>query len=591
MDEKERASALERLAPKPTAQEMEAVNGLFRHFLFKRCGKSEIWTTCCRRHTFVKPDTDNADELRALHAPHTPEPRNGWDHSPTVKRRCRCPYCGAEVTVKELRYSGGRANLWSFRRAVILRQWRGALWATAWDCDKNYSRVGMNGEPVLTELPEMNLLGVYRFTPGMVEQATRPWWCSGGTPMSYRRQTAPGKSNGRKGGMWQIHSPYTYCAELGSSYDVIGLLEPDKGFMRWCGLRKIHLPSDDFIELLTACCFYPRQIEMLVKLGLEDAVKDLVGRGVRNADIIKWDAEKPRDFMKCTPKEAMAACSSREPLRVLRLYIRHRDTPLKMTIETAAWLAEATIGRGEENYAVRLLKRLGITAEKLTAYLEKNRVALQEGGRPGSGTRRGVLQLYKDYLDAAENCGMDMENPLILMPRDLVEKHDRVTAAWSAIQRQRRQAQAKEAEKAAIEAYRKRLRALSEKYLFWTDDFLIRAPVNADEIVDEGKALKHCVGGYAARHMTGATTILFLRRRDRPHTPLATIEMNGNTVVQVHGYRNELEGCADNPDRESARKLYAGVLDPWLKWLKAGSKRHEDGRPKLPKKRVRRNAA
>lgn len=323
---------------------------------------------------------------------------------------------------------------------------------------------------------------------------------------------------------------------------------------------------------------------MLVKLGLEDAVKDLVGRGVRNADIIKWDADKPRDFMKCTPKEAMAACSGREPLRTLRLYIRHRDTPLKMTIENAAWLTEATIGRGEENYAVRLLKRLGVTAERLTVYLEKSRIELQTRGGPGSNTRRRALQLYKDYLDAAENCGMDMENPLILMPRDLVEKHDRVTAAWSAIQRSTGQ-------KGSAEAYRKRLRALSEKYLFWTDDFLIRAPVDADEIVDEGKALKHCVGGYADRHMTGATTILFLRRRDRPHTPLATIEMNGNTVVQVHGYRNELEGCADNPDRESARKLYAGVLDPWLKWLKAGSKRDEDGRPKLPKKRARRNAA
>lgn len=384
--------------------------------------------------------------------------------------------------------------------------------------------------------------------------------------------------------MWQIHSPYTYCAELGAGYDVIGLLEPDKGFMRWCGLRKIHLPSDDFIELLTACCFYPRQIEMLVKLGLEDAVKDLVGRGVRNADIIKWDADKPKDFMKCTPKEAMAACSAGEPLRVLRLYIRHRDTPLKMTIETAAWLAEATIGRGEENYAVRLLKRLGITAERLTVYLEKSRIELQTRGGPGSNTQRRALQLYKDYLDAAENCGMDMENPLILMPRDLVEKHDRVTAAWSAIQRSTGQ-------KGAAEAYRKRLRALSEKYLFWTDDFLIRAPVDADEIVDEGKALKHCVGGYADRHMTGATTILFLRRRDRPHTPLVTIEMNGNRIVQVHGYRNELEACTENPDRESARQLYAGVLDPWLKWLKAGSKRDEDGRPKLPKKRARRNAA
>ena len=266
-----------------------------------------------------------------------------------------------------------------------------------------------------------------------------------------------------------------------------------------------------------------------------------------------------------------------------------------MTMENAAWLTEATIGRGEENYAVRLLKRLGVTAEKLTAYLEKNRIALQEGGRPGSGTRRGALQLYKDYLDAAENCGMDMENPLILMPRDLVEKHDRVTAAWSAIQRHRLRAQNKEVEKAAAEAYRKRLHRLSEKYLFWTDDFLIRAPINADEIVDEGKSLKHCVGGYADRHVNGRTVILFLRRRDRPHTPLATIEMNGNRIVQVHGYRNELEGCADNPDRESARKLYAGVLDPWLKWLKAGSKREKDGRPKLPKKtnkkKSRRNAA
>ena len=108
--------------------------------------------------------------------------------------------------------------------------------------------------------------------------------------------------------------------------------------------------------------------------------------------------------------------------------------------------------------------------------------------------------------------------------------------------------------------------------------------------MDEGKALKHCVGGYAARHMTGATTILFLRRRDRPHTPLATIEMNGNRIVQVHGYRNEIEPCAENPERVSARELYKNVLDPWLKWLKGGSKREKDGRLKLPKNK-RRNAA
>lgn len=583
---------MERLAPKLTAQEMEEVNRLFRHFLFKRIGKGEIWTTCCRRHTIIKPDTDNADELRVLRAPHTPEPRNSRDHSPAVLRRSKCPYCGAEVTVKELRYSGGRANLWSFRRAVILRQWRGALWATAWDCKKNYSRSDMAGNPVLTDLPEMTLLGVYRFTPGAAEQATRQWWWCSGAPMNYLRQTAIGKNNGRKGGMWKIHAPYTYCAELGGSYDVIGMAELGKGFMRWCGLDKLHIASDDFIELLTAACFYPRQIEWLVKLGLGEAVEDLVGRGVKNAALIRWEAAKPKDFLRCTRQEALDVTEDKSihrPLDVLKLYVQQKDKPVKMTLESAAFFTEACHGEPQRQM-LNLLVQHGVHAEKMMRYLQQaGAVATEEKGRPVSDSE--ITKLYMDYLDAARNCGMDVENPVIFMPRNLIEKHDRVTAAWSAIQRQRRKAALAEAERTAAEAYRKRLHTLCEKYLFWTDDFLIRAPVNADEIVDEGKALKHCVGGYADRHLSGATTILFLRRRDRPHTPLVTIEMNGNNILQVHGYRNELAGCADNPDKESARTLYAAVLDPWLKWLKGGSKRDKDGRPKLPKKKNRRNAA
>lgn len=592
VNEKERAAQLERLAPKPTAQETEEVNRQFRHFLFKRTGKGEIWTTCCRRHTIVKPDTDNADELRVLHAPHTPEPRNGWDFSPTVHRRSKCPYCGAEVTVKELRYSGGRANLWSFRRAVILRQWRGALWATAWDCKKNYSRSDMAGNPVLTDLPEMTLLGVYRFAPGAAEQATRQWWC-GGAPLSYLRQTAVGKSNGRKGGMWKIHAPYTHCAELGSSYDVIGMAELGKGFMRWCGLDKLHLPSDDFIELLTAACFYPRQIEWLVKLGLGEAVEDLAGRGIKNAALIRWEAEKPKEFLRCTRQEALDVTEDKSihrPLDVLKLYVLQKDKPAKMTLESAAFFAQACLDGKSQREMLDLLAQHGVHAEKMMRYLQQaGVVAAEKKGRPVSDSE--VTRLYVDYLDAARNCGMDVENPVIFMPRDLITKHDRVTAAWSAIQRQRREAVEAEAYRKKAEAHRKRLHTLTEKYLFWTDDFLIRAPINADEIVDEGKALKHCVGGYADRHLSGATTILFLRRRDRPHTPPATIEVAGNNILQVHGYRNELEGCADNPDKESARTLYAAVLDPWLKWLKGGSKRDKDGRPKLPKKKNRRNAA
>ncbi len=586
-DEKERAAQLERLAPKPSAQELEAVNGLFRHFLFRRSGRREIWTTCCRQHRIIEDATDA--EWEVLDAPHAPEPKNQYDNTPQHKVRHMCPYCGAQVTVKELRYTGSRKNLWGFRRVLLLRQWRGALWATAWDCIKNYGAVER-----LTEMPEMTLLGVYRFTPGLAECGTRSWW-TGGAPLDYEEQRHPGKGSG-KNKMWHIHSPFTWCTELGMSYDIIGLPELQKSALRWCRLEQVRIASDDFIELLTAACFYPRQIEWLVKLGLGGAVVDLAGSGVKNADLIRWGAERPKDFLKCTRTEVLEVTGDGNiqfPLDVLKVYARGRNKPEKMSLRAAAYFAGMSGYHDILQKATRLMRAHGVTADRLCAYLEKSRAAM-EGMQCIHGyhsiSSREAARLWLDYIDAAVGCGLDLTNPVILMPKDLSEKHDRVTAAWSAIQHQRREAEKLEKQKTADRTYKKRMKELTDKYLYWTDDFLIRAPVNAAEIAEEGKKLRHCVGGYADRHMNGATTILLLRRRDRPHTPLATIEMNGNRIMQVHGYRNEIEPCAENPERVSARELYKNVLDPWLKWLKGGSKREKDGRPKLPKNK-RRNAA
>lgn len=578
VNEKERAAQLERLAPKPTAQEMEQVNDLFRHFLFKRCGKGEIWTTCCRRHTFVKPDTDNADELRVLSAPHTPEPRNGWDHSPTVKRRCRCPYCGAEVTVKELRYSGRRKALWEYQRAVVLRQWRGALWATAWDCFKDYEgKEPVTNAPVLTMLPKAKLLGAYRFTPGKVEAATRVWWSDG--PFDYSYQDTPGKNTGHKGGMWHIHSPYGFCSELGKSYDMIGLPELRKSALRWCRLEQVRIASDDFIELLTAACFYPKQVEWLVKLGLQDAVRDLAGRGVKNAAAVKWNANTPAAFLGCGVKELDAITKeSDRPLVALRIYRALHDMTQAPTPEECAALADCADDRTLRVLLPRM-KRYGLRIPKLISYLEKIR---RHGKKHWSNN--AALSAYADYITAADGCGLDLSNTIHLLPRDFWEKHDTVTAAWSAICANRRNSEANA-------KYKARLPKLTARYLYWSDTILIRAPVNAEEIVEEGKRLEHCVGGYADRHLSGKTTILFLRRRDKPHVPLVTIEMDGNTIRQVYGYRNDRASCPENPKGIPARKLYGAFLDEWLEWLNAGSKRYKDGRPKLPRKKHKEDAA
>lgn len=578
MDSRKRAEELVRLAPELSDPEKLAINALFRAFLFKRNSTGEVWTTCCRKHVFIRPDTDNADELRILHAPHTPEPQSRWDNTPPPKMRAKCPYCGKKVTVKELRYSGRRKALWEYQRAVVLRQWRGALWATAWDCFKDYEgKEPVTNAPVLTMLPKAKLLGAYRFTPGKVEAATRVWWSDG--PFDYSYQDTPGKNAGHKGGMWHIHSPYGFCSELGKSYDMIGLPELQKSALRWCRLEQVRIASDDFIELLTAACFYPKQVEWLVKLGLQDAVRDLAGRGVKNAAAVKWNANTPAAFLGCGVKELDAITKeSDRPLVALRIYRALHDMTQAPTPEECAALADCADDRTLRVLLPRM-KRYGLRIPKLISYLEKIR-------RHGKihWSNNAALSAYADYITAADGCGLDLSNTIHLLPRDFWEKHDTVTAAWSAICANRRNSEANA-------KYKARLPKLTARYLYWSDTLLIRAPVNAGEIVEEGKRLEHCVGGYADRHLSGRTTILFLRRRDKPHVPLVTIEMDGNTIRQVYGYRNDCVACPENPKAIPARKLYGAFLDEWLEWLNAGSKRYKDGRPKLPRKKHKEDVA
>lgn len=578
MDSRKRAEELVRLAPELSDPEKLAINALFRAFLFKRNSTGEVWTTCCRKHVFIRPDTDNADELRILHALHTPEPQSRWDNTPPTKMRAKCPYCGKEVTVKELRYSGRRKALWEYQRAVVLRQWRGALWATAWDCFKDYEgKEPVTNAPVLTMLPKAKLLGAYRFTPGKVEAATRVWWSDG--PFNYSYQDTPGKNAGHKGGMWHIHSPYGFCSELGKSYDMIGLPELQKSALRWCRLEQVRIASDDFIELLTAACFYPKQVEWLVKLGLQDAVRDLAGRGVKNAAAVKWNANTPAAFLGCGVKELDAITKeSDRPVVALRIYRALHDMTQAPTPEECAALADCADDRTLRVLLPRM-KRYGLRIPKLISYLEKIR-------RHGKihGSNNAALSAYADYITAADGCGLDLSNTIHLLPRDFWEKHDTVTAAWSAICANRRNSEANA-------KYKARLPKLTARYLYWSDTLLIRAPVNAGEIVEEGKQLEHCVGGYADRHLSGKTTILFLRRRDKPHVPLVTIEMDGNTIRQVYGYRNDCASCPENPKGIPARKLYGAFLDEWLEWLNTGSKRYKDGRPKLPRKKHKEDVA
>ena len=211
------------------------------------------------------------------------------------------------------------------------------------------------------------------------------------------------------------------------------------------------------------------------------------------------------------------------------------------------------------------LARYGLRPERLAAYIHKERE------RPGSKrtTMQTLYTEWADYIEDAQLLGYDLSNPVFLTPKDLRKKHAATMVPAARLRDVK-------AGKAQAEKERARQKAVTARYCYSTDRWLIRAPVGPGEIAAEGAALRHCVGGYAGRHQNGLTTILFLRDRRRPGRPLATIEMQGAKLVQIHGFRN------DRYAKVTPRERYAEILEPWLAWVAAGSKRDKKGRPRRP---------
>lgn len=556
MDEKKRTEQLARLAPQLTDAERRQINGLFPAYIFRRRRTGEVWTSCCGVHKCIV-HCENDRQWQVLEADHAPQPQYRWGKclNPAESgRRVRCPWCGAEAAVKEIGRCGDGKNLWAYRRAVVLRQWRVALWVRAYDCRKDYRLERWTAPPVV------KMLGVYRFAPGRAEGISRPWW-AGGPLGGYREQTAPGKKK-----LWELSAPYGYCSEYGTGYEVVGPEELGRSAFRYCGAEDLQKRCD-LIRLLTACCFYGEKIEWLHKLGLHSAVSDLVDAGKKNARLLNWSAEKPRDFLPVPVKTVQAlrrdVGNSEQTMEALGLWRRLRGTGAQDSAEACGALAK--IARGHRlDHLTALMRRHGLAPGRLVRYLEKG------AGKVALSTR---LELWTDYADAAAGVGLNLENPIFLLPRDLDRKHDEITAAWAAMQ-----------DLAKDKEYRTRLRKLTRRYTYTDGVYLIRPPVSGAEIKREGQMLHHCVGGYADRHLSGATTILFLRRRDRPGKPLVTIQMYGNAIAQIHGWDDERTACPDNPKRISCRELYGAFLEEWTGWLAAGSRRDKRGRPIPPRK-------
>lgn len=139
------------------------------------------------------------------------------------------------------------------------------------------------------------------------------------------------------------------------------------------------------------------------------------------------------------------------------------------------------------------------------------------------------MKYYYDYLSILNDLDIVPDTENLIIPKDLTKAHDN---AVKLLNQKKRDIELKEFEE------RKELLKRMDMKL---NGYMFIVPEKANELINEGKQLSHCVGGskYVKDHASGKTTIVFVRNEKEPEKSLYTMEYKSKKIVQCRGKRNE----------------------------------------------------
>ena len=471
-----------------------------------------------------------------------------------------CPYCGRQLVAKAVgKYKYDMPSLENWIKTAIARRTEdGALLIEAGDARRRYTHEDLTGP--IDWYPSAR----YYFARGKVQM----WkqivmeWAHSKPVMNW--QTAKTICDPFNPVMWTYNG----------SYQIFGLDEAIRGTaFEYCQIQRFYYYSYAcenteqtarwWVKYLAAAAFYP-QIEMAVKWNLGDAVHDLISDGKKNAKLLNWKATDPAGFLRVSKTDAKAFIQSGMEFDDLKLWKEIREKAKVSFAEYAEILNQFQKHSIQDMLACA--EKAGCDFRKAIRYVQSLNAGCSRYALPVTM----IVQYWKDYLNMAEQMGYDLTEKTVAMPKDLKDRHDTAASILKA-----------KTEAIQMEHYRKRKKKLERTYAFTLAGYSIIVPAGAEEIVQEGKTLHHCVGGYAARHVEGKTTILFLRKARRPERSFLTIEITESgrkkTIKQIHGFKNEnytSKRRGTDPQIE-----YAWFLQPWMDWVNAGSKRDKSGNP------------
>ena len=357
--------------------------------------------------------------------------------------------------------------------------------------------------------------------------------------------------NFHSGGFYSRNYGYTLI-----NYGTIG-----NSFLRYIDreLREYDLPHN-YIEWLCRCAEHP-QIEYFIKAGLHRLAENCVN-GRLGHTYINWRSNDLKKILRLSRPE-LKYFAENDAGEKYAAYIRfRRDYFTGKTPEETIRYFDAFA------HCMMLMDTLrelsGLSNKQIMDY------SFKKMNREGSVF---FMTCWRDYLRECQMLHYDMNDDVVLRPKDLFKAHERtsgiIQAEHDRIVREKF---------AALTLERQDMECIDMEL-----GLIVRQPFAVEEIVQEGAKLSHCVGGYADRHANGALTILFLRKISEPDKPYYTMEISNDLeIVQCRGYKNNL---AKNPKPEEI-SIFEERYQKYLDHIKS-RRRKETQKAKRKQRKVK----
>jgi hypothetical protein len=266
-------------------------------------------------------------------------------------------------------------------------------------------------------------------------------------------------------------------------------------------------------------------IEYLTKLKYEYFVWAKL-YDMRTYDAIKWSGKTIEEVLRLRKKDLKQFISNKSTILerdeigalTLRLYQLTLKDSNRPNFEELKRIATNVYPYFSQMKPMFKFQNVRACARYIEKQFSKNRRVFYD--------KTSVVTMWKDYMEECKALEFDLKRLEIVFPHNLATAHEstmsQVKIQMSEIEKRRIAQRAQE-----LEVYR-----------FAWRDYIIRPAQSGQEIIDEGKVLSHCVGGYAQRHAKGETSILMIRKYADQDTPFFTLELKDGQVKQVYGYKN-----------------------------------------------------